>query len=288
MKYAWIREHERQFPVQRMCTLLTVSRPGFYAWRRREPSDRAKADEALAQRVKVIFDESHQTYGAVRIVRSLRQENQRVGRERVRRLMREQSLRATARKRFCVTTDSNHRMPVADNLLNQTFVAERPHQVWLADITYVPTAEGWLYLACVLDLYSRRIVGWSTGAHMDADLPLWALSMAAWRFEPRGTICHSDRGSQYASALYQQFLARHDLVCSMSRKGNCYDNAPMESFFHTLKVECLHRHRFTTRDEAKTVIARYIESFYNNRRLHSSIGYRTPQQAMQHAHAVVH
>ena len=283
MKYAWIGEHEAVFPVQRMCPLLSVSRSGFYAWKQRAPSARALANAALGDCVEAIFQASEQTYGVDRIQRALRDSQQRVGRERVRRAMRERNLRATARRRFCVTTDSNHRLPVAENLLDQIFVAERPHQVWLADITYVPTAQGWLYLACVLDLFSRRIVGWATSATIDAELPLWALSMAVWRFAPEGTICHSDRGSQYASTDYQNFLTLHGLRCSMSRRGNCYDNAPMESFFHTLKVECLHRYRFATRADAKARIARYIESFYNTARMHSSINYQTPQQAMKTA-----
>lgn len=281
MRYAWIREHQATFPVQRMCLLLSVSKAGFYTWRGRAPSLRQKADEVLSSKVKTIFDESHETYGSLRIGRALRAQNHPVGRKRVRRLMREQSLHPAASRRFCVTTDSKHRLPVAPNLLEQKFTSEKPHQVWLADITYVPTAEGWLFLSCVLDLYSRRIVGWATGSRMDTDLIQWALSLAIWRYDPEATLCHSDRGSQYASHDYQKLLTDHDLVCSMSRRGNCYDNAPMESFFHTLKVECLHRMRFKTRAEAKLAIAKYIESFYNCRRMHSSIGYQTPQQAMK-------
>ncbi|MBL0040036.1 MAG: IS3 family transposase [Xanthomonadales bacterium] len=283
MRYAWIKDNDPEFAVQRMCRLLCVSRSGFYAWRDRAPSAREQGNIELAEAVKSIFANSRETYGSIRVSQSLRDAGRSIGRHRVRRVMREAGLRAAARRAFRVTTNSNHSLPVAENLLQQHFVATAPHKVWLSDITYIKTDEGWLFLACVLDLYSRRIVGWATSTRIDSELIVWALSMAAWRFKPEGTICHSDRGVQYASQAYQAVLKQHGLVCSMSRRGNCYDNAPMESFFRTLKVECLYRRRLRTRDQAKRAIADYIESFYNSQRMHTRIGFQTPQQAMRRA-----
>ncbi len=283
MRYAWIKAHDPEFPVQRMCRLLRVSRSGFYVWRGRSPSLRAQGNAVLSEEVKAIFSASRETYGSVRVQRSLHDAGRKVGRHRVRRVMREGGLRAAARRAFQVTTDSNHALPVAENLLQQKFVATAPHQVWLSDITYIRTDQGWLFLACVLDLYSRRIVGWATSERIDSELIIWALSMAAWRFKPADTICHSDRGVQYASRAYQDVLRQHGLICSMSRRANCYDNAPMESFFKTLKVECLYRRRLRTRDEARRSVADYIESFYNHQRMHTRNGFKTPQQAMRSA-----
>ena len=283
MRYAWIKDNDPEFAVQRMCRLLRVSRSGFYAWRDRAPSAREQENIELADAVKSIFVSSRETYGSIRVQRSLQDAGRPVGRHRVRRVMRDVGLRAVARRAFRVTTDSNHSLPVAANLLQQNFVATAPHKVWLSDITYIKTDEGWLFLACVLDLYSRRIVGWATSTRIDSELIIWALSMAVWRFKPDRTICHSDRGVQYASQAYQDVLKQHGLICSMSRRGNCYDNAPMESFFRTLKVECLYRRRLRTRDQAKRAIADYIESFYNSQRMHTRIDFQTPQQAMRRA-----
>ena len=281
MRYAWIKDNAGEFSVQRMCRLLRVSRAGFYAWRDRPPSARVQGNIELSEVVKTIFASSRDTYGSIRVGQSLRQSGRQIGRHRVRRIMRDAGLRAAARRAFRVTTDSNHSLPVAENLLQQNFVATAPHKVWLSDITHIKTDEGWLFLACVLDLYSRRIVGWATSTRIDSELITWALSMAAWRFKPDRTVCHSDRGVQYASRAYQDVLQQHGLVCSMSRRGNCYDNAPMESFFRTLKVECLYRLRLRTRDDARRAIADYIESFYNSQRMHTRIGFQTPQQAMR-------
>jgi len=283
VRYAWIKDNDPEFAVQRMCRLLRVSRSGFYAWRDRAPSAREQENIELADAVKSIFVSSRETYGSIRVQRSLQDAGRPVGRHRVRRVMRDVGLRAVARRAFRVTTDSNHSLPVAANLLQQNFVATAPHKVWLSDITYIKTDEGWLFLACVLDLYSRRIVGWATSTRIDSELIIWALSMAVWRFKPDRTICHSDRGVQYASQAYQDVLKQHGLICSMSRRGNCYDNAPMESFFRTLKVECLYRLRLRTRDEAKRAVADYIESFYNSQRMHTRIDFQTPQQAMRRA-----
>ena len=283
MRYAWIKAHEPEFAVARMCRLLRASRSGFYAWRGRKPSQQAQNNAALSEEVKAIFVGSRETYGSVRVRRTLHDAGRKIGRHRVRRVMREGGMRPAARRAFQVTTDSNHDLPVAENLLKQQFAATAPHQVWLSDITYIRTDKGWLFLACVLDLYSRRIVGWATSERIDSELIIWALSMAAWRFKPVGTICHSDRGVQYASRAYQDVLKQHGLVCSMSRRGNCYDNAPMESFFKTLKVECLYRRRLRTRDEARRAVADYIEAFYNCRRMHTRNGFKTPQQAMRSA-----
>ena len=223
---------------------------------------------------------SHKRYGSPRVCATLRAEGQRVSRRRVAKLMRINNLHAIGKRRFCITTtDSRHNLPIAPNVIDRNFGALAPNEKWLADITYIFTAEGWLYLAAVLDLYSRKIVGWAMRDHMRTELPLAALTMAVQRQRPEpGLIHHSDRGSQYASHDYQKALIAADITPSMSRKGNCWDNAPMESFFHTLKTELVHHKNYATKEDAKRDLFQYIEGFYNRQRIHSAIGYLTPEQ----------
>jgi len=278
MKYATIRRHEACHTVALMCRVLTVSRSGYYAWRSRPPSDRAQANTRLAVDVHRIFKEHKGRAGSPRITKQLSTEGQRVGKNRVAGVMQVEQLRAKAARKYKATTNSNHKLPVAPNLLRQDFTASAPNQKWVSDITYVATDEGWLYLAVVLDLYSRLVVGWSMSERMTAELVSDALTMALWRRKmPKGVIVHSDRGSQYCSAVYQCLLRNNQLVCSMSKKGDCYDNAAMESWNHSLKVEAIHGERFATREMAKAQVFEYIEVYYNRKRLHSTLGYLSPQ-----------
>jgi len=278
VKYATIRQHEACHTVALMCRVLTVSRSGYYAWRNRPPSDRAQANVRLAIDVHRIFDEHKGRIGSPRIMEQLRTEGQRVGKNRVAGVMQVEQLRAKAARKYKATTNSNHKLPVAPNLLQQDFTASAPNQKWVSDITYIATDEGWLYLAVVLDLYSRLVVGWSMAERMTTELVSDALTMALWRRKmPKGVIVHSDRGSQYCSAAYQRLLRNNQLVCSMSKKGDCYDNAAMESWNHSLKVEAIHGERFATREMAKAQVFEYIEVYYNRKRLHSTIGYLSPE-----------
>jgi putative transposase len=283
MRFRFVARERASFPVRTLCRVVGAAASGFYAWLRRGPgSDRYEgaADRGLRARVGAIFAASRGTYGSPRVHAELRARGVRVGRNRVARLMREGGLSATIRRRAPRTTDSRHDHPVAPNLLERRFAAERPDAVWLADISYVPTGEGWLYLAAIKDMATREIVGWSMADHLRADLACDALLMAIrHRQPPRGLIQHSDRGVQYASEPYQAILARHGLRCSMSRRGNCLDNAPMESFFGSLKTELVHRTTFPTREVARRAIFEYVEGFYNRRRRHSGVGFLTPAQA---------
>ncbi len=284
MSFRLIRDHAGRWPVRLMCRVLEVSASGYYAWRNRPESARAAANWTLLADVRRLHAEHHGRYGSPRMHAALRAEGRTASRGRVARLMRCHGIRALAGRRFrpC-TTDSRHHLPIAPNLLNQEFVASAPNRVWLADITYIATREGWLYLAAVLDLATRRIVGWSMRDHMRTELPLAALMMAAQRQRPaEGLICHSDRGSQYASEAYGKQLIAMKAKPSMSRTACCYDNAPMESFFHTLKVELVHQRRWATREDARRDLFAYIEGYYNRRRIHSALGYRTPEQAKRH------
>jgi putative transposase len=262
-----------------MCRVLEVSRAGFYGWLRRPESRRAQTDRRLLMRIRELHRRSKRSYGSPRITQALTTPEERLNHKRVERLMREHGIKAVHRRKYRVTTDSSHARPVAENVLAQAFTTPAADRVWVADITYVWTDEGWLYLAAVLDLYSRRIVGWSMQARMTQDLVLDAVAMAIRDRRPQaGLLHHTDRGSQYAAADYQALLARHGISCSMSRSGNCYDNAVMESFFHSLKVECVYQTRYWTRAEARRDIFEYIEGFYNTWRLHSSLGYLSPVQ----------
>ena len=280
-----MQQHSGQFRVAALCHVMQVTRSGFYAWRGREPSARHQEGETITRRIRAIFSASRQTYGSPRVLRDLRAEGIACGKHRVAKLMRAAGLRALLPPRFVVTTDSKHALPVADNLLGREFDASRADERWAADITYLWTGEGWLYLAVVLDLFSRRIVGWSMQARLHKDLVLGALSMALLQRRPSpGLLHHSDRGSQYASADFQQALLDSQIVCSMSRKGNCWDNAVVESFFGTLKCELVHRSRFASREQARQEVFEYIEVWYNRKRRHSSLGYLSPDEFEQQYH----
>jgi transposase InsO family protein len=278
VKYQFIADHREEFEITVMCRVLAVSRSGYYAWCKRPTSARKMADQALSQQIKEIHQQSRQTYGSPRIRAELAAQGVRCGRKRVARLMRQAALCAKHRCKVKVTTtDSAHPYPVAPNLLEQDFSASRPNEKWSGDITYIPTAQGWLYLAVILDLYSRRIVGWAMSDSLERHLVIAALYMAIQRRQPPpGLLHHSDRGSQYASDDYQAVLTQAQMQCSMSRAGNCYDNAPIESFFGSLKTELVHHSHYQTKAEAKTDIFEYIEVFYNRIRRHSALAYQSP------------
>jgi len=279
MRYQFIRMHEKAWPVTVMCRVLRVARSGYYAWRRRGEAARERQNRALTVEIKAIHSKSRKTYGSPRVHAELRRQGHCCSLNRVARLMKRAGLRSKVAKKFRATTDSNHSHPVADNLLKRDFSTSRPNEVWLADLTYIWTMEGWLYLAAVLDLFGRRIVGWALDSHIKAELACRALRMAINRRQPdAGLIHHSDRGSQYASKKYQKLLQANQMRPSMSRKGDCWDNAPMESFFHTLKTELIHHRVYQTREQAKREIIEYIEMFYNTRRLHSALDYSTPAE----------
>lgn len=280
MRYAVITRHRRAFPLRLMCRVLAVAPSGYYAWRNRSPSLHALADEVLMARVRLVFAESGGTYGAVRTCAELRAQGVSTSKKRVARLQRAAGLVARRPKRRGVgTTDSRHGDPVAPNHLQQQFTVATPNTVWAADITYLPTRTGWAYLAVVLDLASRRCVGWSVQETLAATLPLAALRMAlVTRRPPRGMLHHSDRGSQYAGGAYQALLAAHGVVPSMSGAGNCYDNAVVESFFSTLEFELIRQRPWATPTEAREAVRRYIEQWYNPRRRHSTLRYRSPME----------
>lgn len=279
MKFRMISAEKASFPVAMMCRLLGVSRSGFYASQKRPVSARELADARLSVEVASVHQESRRTYGSPRVYAELKQRGVSVGRHRVARLMREQSLRSRRARRFVHTTDSSHDLPVAPNLLARDFWPAAPNSAWSTDITFVPTAEGWLYLAIVLDLYSRRVVGWSMSDKIDRELTLSALDMALKSRAPKdGLLHHSDQGVQYVCGDYQVALDAAGIWCSMSRRGNCWDNAPTESFFGTLKTEFIHHENFETRREATAKIFEFIEVFYNRERLHSSLGNKSPTQ----------
>lgn len=260
-----------------MCRLLQVSASGYYDWSTRPLSKRAQANKTLGAKIEAIFRAEKSRAGAVRITKRIHAEGEKVGRHRVARLMRSHGWRARAAKKYKATTNSNHCLPVAPNLLEQHFEAEKPNEKWVSDITYIWTEEGWLYLAAVMDLYSRQIVGWALCERMTAQLVKDALQMALWRRQmPRGVIVHSDRGSQYCSQEYQQLLTKNQLICSMSKKGDCFDNAAMESWNHSFKVEAIHGEKLPTRLFAKNHVFDYIEVYYNRQRLHSKLGYHSP------------
>ena len=281
MRFRLIEDHRDAWPVRVMCDALSVSPSGYYAWRSRPESPRKIANRELLVDIRRVYRQHRERYGAPRIHAELRAEGHTLSRKRVARVMRQHGIRARAPRRYRVCpTDSKHSLPVAENLLDQNFVAARPNQVWLADITYIPTGEGWLYLAVILDLFTRKVVGWAMRDHMRAELTIAALTMAIQRRRPRaGLVHHSDRGSQYAAGDYRDILRTAAIVQSMSRKGNCWDNAPMESFFGTLKTELVHQREYPDRDAARRDLFAYVEAYYNRRRLHSAIGYITPEQA---------
>ena len=280
MTFAWIEERRAEWPVTTLCRVLEVSRSGFYAWRSREPSETQTRRATLTEQVARIHAEVKARYGSPRMHAEL------VGRghdccvNTVARVMRQAGIAAKTRRKFRQTTDSNHPHPVAENVLDRDFDPGEPNASWVADVTYVPTREGWLYLAVVVDLFSRLVVGWSMAATMTSRLVVDALEMAVAR-RPEGSsglVAHSDRGSQYASEHYRRRLKQERITCSMSRRGNCWDNAPMESFFASLKKELVHDEDYATRDEATASIFEYIEAFYNRVRRHSTLGYVAPAE----------
>ena len=277
MKYAFMAAHEQEYSVKQMSAVLGVSRSGYYAWKERAPSRRIQADEAMLVEIRAIYQQSHKTYGSPRIHAYLRRKGCICGRNRVARLMRQHQIVARkAHRRHPTTTQQHPGDRIAPNLLNQEFSAAMPNQKWVSDITYIATAEGWLYLAVVMDLHSRLVVGWAMGEQIDAGLVEDAFQMALLnRQSSAGLLHHSDRGCQYTSEAYRDQLADLECQVSMSRTGNCYDNAVMESFFATLKAECANR-VFNSKLEASSTIFEFIESWYNRQRLHSTLDYLSP------------
>ena len=262
-----------------MVKQLGISRSGFHAWKKRMNSERKTKERELTQTIREIHRASRETYGSPRVFKQLKLQGVAVSRSRIERLMKKEEIRGKARRKFKVTTQSDHKFPVAPDLVQRNFTPGEPNKIWATDITYVWTHQGWLFLAVVLDLFSRKVVGWSMNDSVNTDLTLNALKMAyATRNPGPGLIHHSDRGCQYASSTYQLFLQSKSAVCSMSRKGNCWDNAVVESFFHSLKTEMIYSERFNTRNEAKAKIFDWIEVFYNRQRLHSTLGYMAPAQ----------
>ena len=279
MRYEFIRAEKAHYPVSILCRVLQVARSGFYAWLSQGESARERRDRKLLPLIREVFEANRQTYGSPRVFEELRDQGVPCSRRTIERLMREAGITPPRRRKFRKTTDSDHPYVTAVNLLNRDFSSPAPNRHWSTDITYVWTSEGWLYLAVVMDLFSRRIVGWSMRKRLARELVLSALHMALYGRNPgAGLIHHSDRGSQYASGDYQKELERRGIVCSMSRKGDCWDNAVVESFFATLKRELVDRHRFVTRAQAIQAIFEYIEVFYNRQRRHSHLGYLSPEQ----------
>ena len=279
MRFAFIRAEKANYPVALMCRLLEVSTSGFWAWCRRPESQRAREDRRLLGKIRASHAASRQTYGSRRVHQDLQAFGETVGRQRVARLMRGAGLRSQSRRPYRVTTASKHQQPVAPNVLARDFKAEGANRKWAADISYVKTRGGWLYLAVVLDLYSRRVVGWAMSRRITRQLALDSLQMAlTQRGRPQQLLHHSDRGSQYASKDYQRLLQSQDIECSMSRRGNCWDNTVVESFFATLKTELIYRTDYLNPEEARRAIFEYIEVFYNRQRRHSTLGYQTPAE----------
>lgn len=277
MKYAWIKQHTTDFAVNAMCRFLRVSRSAYYDWLHRMPTTGEKDDADLTDILQSEFKKSRATYGTRRLKAVFLRQDRTVSRRRIGRLMREAGLACKTKRKFKATTNSKHDQPIASNHLDRQFSVGQPDQVYAGDITYIHTQEGWLYLAVVIDLYSRQVVGWSMAEHMRTKLVNDALLMAVWKRKPnKGLVWHTDRGSQYASESHRALLAQHGIRQSMSRKGNCWDNAVSESFFHTLKTELIHHQTYQTRSDAKQAVFEYIEVFYNRERLHSANGYLSP------------
>lgn len=278
MKYAFMKQHGNEFPVVVMANILGVSRSGYYDWRKgRAPSRRHQARERLDERVSGVFEVHKGRYGSPRVTKELLGQGYPYNEKTVAHSLNRQELVARAGRKFKATTNSNHTLPVSANLLEQDFIAMRPNEKWVQDITYLATDEGWLYLATVIDLYSRQVVGWAMSHRMKTELVCDALTMALFRRNmPTGVIVHSDRGSQYCSKRFRGLLATHGLLGSMSKRGDCYDNACAETFFHSLKVELTHGERYTTRRALRQDVFAYIEAYYNTVRLHSTLGYVSP------------
>lgn len=279
MKFRFVQEHRETFRVGKMCEVLKISRSGFYAWLGRQPSRRVLEDEAIAEQVRAVHLESRRIYGSPRVYRELRRRGESWGRHRIARIMREEGLQARCMKQFHWISTTRSEDPAAPDLLDRRFFASKRDRVWVGDITQIRTGEGWLYLAMLMDLYSRKIVGWSTSKSPKQEIALEALEMAILQRRPRsGLIHHTDRGGQYSSGAYQNRLDQLGVVCSMSRPGQCLDNAVAESFFHTLKTEWIYHAHYKTRREARLAIFEYIESFYNTTRMHSSLDYQSPEE----------
>jgi putative transposase len=283
VKYAWLDSQLHSYPVLALCEVLEVSFSGYRSWKRGgTPQRKRLTDIQLLALIRSVHAEVKGAYGSPRMTIEIRARGFPAGKERVERLMRENNIRARHKRRYKVTTDSKHKLPIAPNLLDRNFTTDAPNQVFTSDITYIWTDEGWLYLAIVLDLFNREVVGWSIKANMTTDLVIDALTMAWFRRKPApGALYHSDRGSQYASHAFQAKLAEYGMTCSMSRKGNCWDNAPTESFFNSLKNERVHERRYATRVEAIADLFEYVEVFYNRSRRHSTLGQVSPTQFMQ-------
>lgn len=278
MRYRFIDQYRRAWPIAIMCKVLQVSRSGFYGWRRRPQSTQAKHRCALTVKIKAVHEQSRQTYGSPRVYRELLAQGERCCQNTVATIMAENGIKSRIKRKFKATTNSAHGHPVAENILNRNFEQTAPNQAWASDITYIPTREGWLYLAIVIDLFSRMIVGWAMSSRMTAQLTMDALTMAvARRLPDKGLLHHSDRGSQYAGQGYQRLLNQHGMISSMSRKGNCYDNAPTESAIGTIKVEWVNWEDYPTRQQGRLSVFEYIEGFYNCQRRHSALGYMSPK-----------
>lgn len=277
MKYQFIENHRSSFAVEKMCRALKISKSGYYSWRTRPKSTRDLSNEKLDHHIRTIYKQNKGRYGSPRIFRELKDMHIACSENRVADRMRKNNIKAKSKKRFKVTTHSKHKHPIAENLLVQDFTAERPNQIWASDITYLWTREGWLYLAVVLDLFSRRIVGWAMSHHLGQNLVLNAFQQALWRRKPGpGVLFHSDQGVQYACKAFCNLLKQHNFIQSMSGKGNCYDNAVVESFFHTLKTELVYFETYDKREDAKNSVFEYIETYYNLTRLHSTLDYSSP------------
>jgi putative transposase len=276
MRFRFIGEHQSSWPVTIMCRVLQVTRSGYYAWHSRPESQYSKRRKKLAKMIQIVHVESRETYGSPRVYRDLKALDYDCSENLAAKLMREGKIAAKSRRKFRCTTDSRHNLPVAPNLLARDFSPAAKNQSWVTDITYIPTREGWVYLCTVEDLFSRRIVGWSTSSRVNSRLVVDAMQMAIDRRGPQPGLIISDRGSQYCSDHFQRLLKKHRFRCSMSRKGDCWDNAPMESFYRTLKVELVYWEDYGSRDEAVASLAEFIEVFYNRRRRHSTLGYVSP------------
>jgi len=277
VRYAWLVDQRDSYPLERLCAALNVSPSGYAAWKQGGRRSKRLSDVQLLTLIRAIHEESKGSYGWPRVWKELRENGSPASKERVCKLMQANVIRARHKRRYKATTDSKHHLPVAPNRLDRHFATERPDQVWTADITYVPTTEGWLYLAVVMDLHTRMIMDWAMGERITQELVIHALRMAWFRRKPSaGVMHHSDRGSQYCSAAYQALLKQYGMRVSRSRKGDCWDSAPMESFFNGLKNERTHHRRYASREEAREDTFEYIELFYNRRRRHSALGYQSP------------
>lgn len=275
----FVREHRHKFRVAKLCEVLAVSRSGYYAWEKRPKSARKIADERLTAAIKVIHEKKRRTCGCRKMTKEIQRSGKRINHKRIERLMKAEGIRSKLAKKFKATTNSRHNLPVAENLLNRDFSATKPNQKMVSDLTYLWTEEGWLYIAGVMDLCGQKIVGLSMGERMTKELVITALEDAYLRSgRARGVLIHSDRGSQYCSNEYQKRLKKYGYICSMSRKGNCWDNAPMESFWGKMKYEWLYEQRFRTREEARAAVFEYVEIFYNRQRIHESNDYLTPEE----------